>query len=71
MRIKGKKKPVAILVIFILLIILSYLAVYKGSFMPGGFDIASEQKEKIILKSLNTSGFKENVETIVFSKDEL
>ena len=46
----------------------SYLIVYKGSFVPNGYEIVAVQKDSISLKSFNMVGIEKGVTTISFSE---
>lgn len=53
-----------------ILVCVSYLLVYKASFLPNGFDIESIQKDKISLKSLNLFGTEKEMITVTFSEND-
>lgn len=50
---------------------MSYLAVYKASFLPNGYDIASQQKDRVTVKSFNLVGIEKDTTTVVFSEDDV
>ena len=45
-----------------------YLAVYKASFLPNGYEIVSQEKDQLTLKSFNIFGMEEETETLSFSE---
>lgn len=50
---------------------LSYLAVYKLSFLPNGYDIVSQQKDSVIVKKFNIIGLEKDIITLSFSENNL
>ena len=49
----------------------TYLLVYKVSFLPNGYDLVSQQKDSISLKSFNILGIEEGRSTISFSEKDV
>ncbi len=50
--------------------LISFFLIYKISFLPSGYDIASEQKNSVIIKSFNTFGIGENITTVTFPSND-
>ncbi|KAB2328696.1 hypothetical protein F7731_24570 [Cytobacillus depressus] len=48
----------------------SYLIVYKVSFLPKGYDIVALQKDSISLKSFNVLGIEKTITTVSFSEKD-
>jgi hypothetical protein len=70
--IKNKLKKIAAFMLFIVIVgSLSYFAVYKASFLPNGYDIVSQQKDRVTLKSFNLVGMEKDTTTVVFSNDDI
>ncbi|WP_203248754.1 hypothetical protein [Sporosarcina beigongshangi] len=49
----------------------SYFAVYKASFSPNGYDIVSQEKDRVTVKSFNLVGMEKDITTVVFSEDDV
>ena len=49
----------------------AYLLVYKVSFLPNGYDLISQQKDSISIKSFNVLGVEEGISTILFSEKDI
>lgn len=64
------KKFLAFILITSILAGVSYLIVFKISFLPNGYDIVEVQNDSIELKSFNMSGIEEEIKTLNFSKKE-
>lgn len=66
---------IRILLAFTLFIILvgylSYLVVYKVSFLPNGYDIVSQQKDSVTVKSYNIIGGEKDFKALSFSENHL
>lgn len=45
-----------------------YLAVYKASFLPNGYEIISQEKDHVIVKSFNIFGMEDETRTLSFSE---
>jgi hypothetical protein len=45
----------------------SFLIVYKVSFLPNGYDIVAMKKDSILLKSFNLLGIKKDIMTASFN----
>ena len=70
--VRNKLKKVSAFILFILLVgSVSYFAVYKASFLPNGYDITSQQRDSITVKSFNLVGMEKDTTTIVFSEDDV
>lgn len=70
--VKNKLKKVFAFIIFIIIVItVSYFAVYKASFLPNGYDIVSQQKDRVTVKSFNLIGVEKDTTTVVFSEDDV
>ena len=51
--IKNKLKKISAFILFIIIMSsVSYFAVYKASFLPNGYDIVSQQKDRVTVQSL-------------------
>ncbi len=50
---------------------MSYFTVYKASFLPNGYDIVSQQKDRVTVKSFNLIGMEKDTTTVVFSEDSV
>lgn len=58
--------------LFLLIIVgVTYLVVYKVSFLPSGYDLVTQQKDSISIKSFNVLGVDEGISTILFSEKEI
>jgi hypothetical protein len=70
--IRANNKSYLAFLLFIIIIIVgvTYLLVYKISFLPNGYDIVSQQKNSILIKTFNILGVQEGVLTIPFSDSE-
>lgn len=67
-----RMKKLAALAIFIVIAgLVSYIAVYKASFLPNGYDIVSQQKDRVTVKSFNLIGMEKDTKTVVFSADDV
>ncbi|QUG41746.1 hypothetical protein KD050_00100 [Psychrobacillus sp. INOP01] len=64
------KKFLAFLLIASILFCVSYLFVYKFSFLPNGFDIEAVQKDNVSLKSFNFLGVEKDIITLSFSGND-
>ncbi|MEK5038674.1 hypothetical protein [Sporosarcina sp. FSL K6-3457] len=70
--IKNKLKKASAFILFIIIVIsVSYLAVYKASFLPNGYDIVSQQKDRVTVQSFNLIGMEKDTTTVVFSEDDV
>jgi len=49
----------------------SYFAVYKASFLTNGYDIVSQEKDRVTVKSFNLVGMEKDRTTVVFSEDDV
>ncbi|KAA0965697.1 hypothetical protein FQ087_05270 [Sporosarcina sp. ANT_H38] len=49
----------------------SYLAVYKLSLLPNGYEIVSQEKEKVTIKSFNITGWEKDTIILSLSKNDL
>ncbi|WP_318617571.1 hypothetical protein [Sporosarcina sp. YIM B06819] len=67
-----KLKKVSAFILFIVIVIsVSYLAVYKASFLPNGYEIVSQQKDRVTVQSFNLIGMEKDKTTVVFSEDDV
>ena len=58
--------------LFLLIIVgVAYLLVYKVSFLPSGYDLVSQQKDRISIKSFNVLGVEEGISTKSFSEKDI
>ncbi|MBY0121534.1 hypothetical protein [Bacillus sp. S/N-304-OC-R1] len=64
------KKYLAFLLIGSIIAGVSYLIVYKVSFLPNGYDIVALQKDSISLKSFNLIGIEKSIVTVSFSEND-
>jgi hypothetical protein len=64
------KKFLAFLLIASIFVCISYLLVYKFSFLPNGYDIEAVQKDKVSLKSFNFLGVEKDIITLSFSGND-
>ena len=64
------KKFLAFLFIASILVGVSYLIVYKVSFLPNGYEIEAKQKDSVSLKSFNLLGNEKEIITQSFSGDD-
>ncbi|QGM29533.1 hypothetical protein [Psychrobacillus sp. FSL K6-2843] len=64
------KKILAFLLIVSTLFYVSYLMVYKLSFLPNGYDIEEIKKDYVSLKSFNFLGVEKHIITLLFSEDD-
>lgn len=59
------------LLLFLFIVVgVTYFLVYKVSFLPNGYDLVSQQKDSISIKSFNVLGFEEGISTISFSEKD-
>ena len=69
--IKNKLKKISAFILFIIIMSsVSYFAVYKASFLPNGYDIVSQQKDRVTVQSFNLFGIEKDTTTVVFSEDD-
>src|SRR3954471_24641426 len=59
------------LLFLIIVVGIAYLLVYKVSFLPNGYDIISEQKDRISIKSFNVLGIEKGISTVSFSEKDI
>ena len=60
------------LLLFLLIVVsVTYLLVYKVSLLPNGYDLVSQQKDSISIKSFNVLGIEEGRSTISFSEKDI
>lgn len=64
------KKFLAFLLIAGIIACVSYLIVYKVSFIPNGYDIVTVQEDSVSLKSFNFLGIEKDIKTVSFSGNE-
>ena len=64
------KKFLAFLLIASIFVCVSYLLVYKVSFLPSGYDIEAVQKDNVSLKSFNFLGVEKDIITLSFSGND-
>jgi hypothetical protein len=64
------KNFLAFLLIASLLACVSYLIVYKVSFLPNGYDIEAVHKDNVTLKSFNFLGIEKDIITLSFSGND-
>jgi hypothetical protein len=64
------RKYIIFLLIASIVACASYLIVYKGSFLPNGYEIVAVQKDSISLKSFNVVGIEKGVTTVYFSEND-
>ena len=70
--VSNKIRMLLAFTLFIILVgYLSYLAVYKVSFLPNGYDIVSQQKDSVTVKSFNIIGGEKDFITLSFSENHL
>ena len=69
---KIKAKSHLNLLFFLLIVVgVTYLLVYKVSFLPNGYELVSDQKDSISIKSFNVLGIEEGRSTISFSEKDV
>lgn len=61
----------SLLLFLIIVVCVSYFLVIKVSFLPNGYDLVSQQKDSISIKSFNVLGFEEGISTISFSEKDI
>jgi hypothetical protein len=59
------------LLFLIIVVGISYLLVYKVSFLPSGYDLISQQKDSISIKSFNVLGLEKGISTVSFSEKDI
>src|SRR3982750_3781232 len=60
------------LLLFLIIVVgVSYLLVYKVSFLPSGYALISQQKDSISIKSFNLLGIEEGNSTVSFSEKDI
>ncbi|GAA0339492.1 hypothetical protein GCM10008967_32280 [Bacillus carboniphilus] len=64
------KKFLAFFLITIIVISVSYLFVFKVSFLPLGYDSVDVQKDRISLQSYNVVGMEKDITTVTFSEKD-
>ena len=70
--VSNKIRMLLAFTLFIIIVgCLSYLAVYKVSFLPNGYDIVSQQKDSVTVKSFNIIGGEKDFVTLSFSENDL
>ena len=70
--VRNKLKQIFAFILFIIIVSsVSYLVVYKASFLPNGYDIVSQQKDRVTVKSFNLIGMEKDTTTVVFSEDDV
>ena len=70
--VRNTLKKITAFILFIVLVgSVSYLAVYKASFLPNGYEIVSQQKVRVTVKSFNLVGMEKDITTVVFSEDDV
>lgn len=70
--VRNKIRKLLAFTLFIIIVgCLSYLAVYKLSFLPNGYDIVSQQKDSVTVKSFNIIGGEKDTITLSFSGNDL
>ncbi|WP_342505094.1 hypothetical protein [Sporosarcina sp. FSL K6-2383] len=70
--VRDKLKKISAFILFIVIVgSLSYFAVYKASFLPNGYDIVSQQKDRVTVKSFNLFGLEKDTTTVVFPEDDI
>ncbi|QED48061.1 hypothetical protein [Cytobacillus dafuensis] len=65
------RKYLAFLLIGSIVAGVTYLIVYKVSFLPNGYDIVALQKDSISLKSYNVLGIEKAITTVSFSENDI
>lgn len=65
------KNHLDLLLFFLIVVSVTYLLVYKVSFLPNGYDLVSQQKDSISIKSFNVLGIEEGRSTISFSEKDV
>lgn len=70
--VRDKLKKISAFILFIVIVgSLSYFAVYNASFLPNGYDIVSQQKDRVTVKSFNLFGLEKDTTTVVFPEDDI
>ncbi|MFC4408914.1 hypothetical protein ACFOZY_00550 [Chungangia koreensis] len=69
--ISKAKKLLAFLLIASFLVGVSYLIVFKVSFLPNGYDLATVQNDTVSLKSFNLLGFEREIKTQSYSTHDI
>ena len=70
--VSNKIRKLLAFTLFIIIVgSLSYLAVYKLSFLPNGYDIVLQQKDSITVKSFNIIAGEKDTVTLSFSENTL
>lgn len=70
--VKNMLKKVSVFILFLIIVSsVSYLAVYKASFLPNGYDIVSQQQDRVTVQSFNVIGMEKDTTTVVFSEDDV
>ncbi len=65
------KKASAFILFIVIVASLSYFAVYKASFLPNGYDIVTQEKNRVIVTSFNLIGMEKDTITVSFSEDDV
>lgn len=65
------KNHVGFLLFLLIIVGVTYLLVYKVSFLPSGYDLVSQQKDSISIKSLNVLGVEEGISIVSFSEKDI
>ena len=69
--VRNKLKQIFAFILFIIIVSsVSYFAVYKASFLPNGYDVVSQQKDRVTVQSFNLFGVEKDMTTVVFSEDD-
>ncbi|MGM0844968.1 MAG: hypothetical protein ACQEUT_08320 [Bacillota bacterium] len=64
------KNFLSFLLIAGMLVVISYLIVYKVSFLPNGYNIVEVKKDSILLQSFNVIGMEKNILDVNFSEKD-
>jgi hypothetical protein len=65
------KSHLKFLFFLIIIVGISYLLVYKASFLPSGYDLISHQKDSISIKLFDVLGFEKGNSTVSFSEKDI
>lgn len=65
------KNHLGFLLVLLIIVGVTYLLVYKVSFLPSGYDLVSQQKDSISIKSFNVLGVEEGISTVLFSEKDI
>ena len=65
------KSHVGFLLFLLIVVGVTYLLVYKVTLLPSGYDLVSQQKDSISIKSFNVLGVEEGISIVSFSEKDI